>query len=499
MKKMILIILALIFCLSFMLWGCSEKPATYEIDFCGEKQLYDGAKDSYSAGESVKLYYSLIADDMNYTFFLDGEKLHVDYDDEKGYIIRFNMPDHDVKLECVTKNSMTFEEGITEEYYRPTRFLSLIKSYSRNSEWDEENDLLLAYAKYSGVTLHIDDTEDFPELSRALEELYGMQIRSREDEFENMISFANEALSEGGKENFRTQIMTFDIQVRRADDLAVSLLGDSYTDFGFIKDYRAFHGITFDSITGKELTLEDVITDMDGVITVIKEELNSHRTNIEFLCETAVDDFFANATYDSISWTLDYNGVTFYFMPGDICSYGTQSATVSFAAHPELFEEKYISEPKEYITQLPKDASFFADLDDTNDLEEIYCSGSYDRAGRFYSSYGLYSEIDAEYFSEDLFAYDIHPFYVKKAGGGHYLYLFCEKGEEGDCGMMLLVFDASGGKYTKIGEMNASQYFMFPDSFILPTNPDAMLLNNRDTPEQEEIYTVGNDGMPILK
>ena len=56
-----------------------------------------------------------------------------------------------------------------------------------------------------------------------------------------------------------------------------------------------------------------------------------------------------------------------------------------------------------------------------------------------------------------------------------------------------------GGRYTKVGEINACPGFMFPDSFIVPSDPYGFRLDNRDTPEQEEVYTVGENGMPVLK
>lgn len=79
---------------------------SYTIDYCGEKECYEGAKNSYPAGTKVKLYYGLIATDTDYSFYLDEQPLQYEYDSEKGFIIQFTMPNHDVKLECVTNNSM---------------------------------------------------------------------------------------------------------------------------------------------------------------------------------------------------------------------------------------------------------------------------------------------------------------------------------------------------------------------------------------------------------
>ena len=74
------------------------------------------------------------------------------------------------------------------------------------------------------------------------------------------------------------------------------------------------------------------------------EELNSHQWSGDVYSETAIADYFTERVEDGISWTLDYNGVTFYFHPGDVSaeSNGIQTATVAFAKHPELFVEKYM-------------------------------------------------------------------------------------------------------------------------------------------------------------
>ncbi len=87
------------------LFGCSAKR--YRVEYDGSKELYKGAKDSYRAGKKVTLYFPYVATDTDYHFDLDGERLNVSYDDKKGFILSFTMPDHDVKLRLETVNSMT--------------------------------------------------------------------------------------------------------------------------------------------------------------------------------------------------------------------------------------------------------------------------------------------------------------------------------------------------------------------------------------------------------
>ena len=88
------------------LFGCAANK--YNVDYCGAKDLYRGAKDSYKAGTKVTLYFELIATDTDYSFTLDGEPLKFEYDDKKGFVISFTMPEHDVKLECHWQNSIVY-------------------------------------------------------------------------------------------------------------------------------------------------------------------------------------------------------------------------------------------------------------------------------------------------------------------------------------------------------------------------------------------------------
>ena len=89
--------------LALLLTGCSGEKYRVEYD---SKDAYSNAKDMYRAGTTVTLYYDLIATDTDYKFLLDGEYIPFTYDDKKGFVIEFVMPEHDVTLECEMRNSM---------------------------------------------------------------------------------------------------------------------------------------------------------------------------------------------------------------------------------------------------------------------------------------------------------------------------------------------------------------------------------------------------------
>ena len=92
--------------------GETEHPvysgSEYTVDYGGRKDAFLDAEDTYPSGQTVTVYYDFrrIGTDTDYSFYLDGERLNCIFETGKGYVIRFVMPEHDVKLECRSSNSM---------------------------------------------------------------------------------------------------------------------------------------------------------------------------------------------------------------------------------------------------------------------------------------------------------------------------------------------------------------------------------------------------------
>lgn len=388
--------------------------------------------------------------------------------------------------------------GEDKEVVELPQILSLRQKYS--TRYERQDAVCILFSEYSNVTMW-EGAEQYPEMVRVLSEIEGMQTRSMEDEVDNILSFAQEML-DVNSESFEIQVSTLDVQVRRADSVVVSLLSDSYADYGFIRDFRGMWGSNYDVQTGEQLLLSDVVFDMESLPEIVLKELNSHIWAGDFYSETVVEDYFRNTPEDGISWTLDYNGVTIYFGDGDLAEPGNgrQTATVSFAEYPELFVEKYMNVPEAYMVRLPLDHSYFTDLDGDGTLEELNCTGFYNEADRFYTKFGIYTDLDGYYHYEELFAYDFQPYYVKTEDGNHYIYLFCEESEGGNRQMMLVVYNVNGGILTRVGDMNIAPAYIPSDIFVLPLDPNNMFLDNYDSLTQDaEVYMVGSDGMPIKK
>ena len=378
-------------------------------------------------------------------------------------IIGFASCKKDNPDENVTDNSsttQTYNENIKDEI----KVLSLNKEYISHYELYEDTSVMLVRSEYSNVTLDKSMEKQYPLLAKTLLDTSAMRKRAMENEKDNYISFATEEFKKDS-ESFSTYISTLDVQVRRADSIVVSILEDYYADGS-----RKFNGINYDTESGKELGLADVFTDTSKIPTVVEKEIMSRIGEDEPFSNTAVVEYFKNIPDDSITWTLDYNGVTFYFNPGDIAptNFGVQVVTVFFAGYPDLFNKKYTIVPDEYIVSLPVSAPFYTDITGDKKAEELIVSGDYDDNTKFYHTIIINSEISE--FETEWFSY-IEPYYVKTKDSKSYVCVFSVNNEEEGKEFTLSVYELKNGKAKLLSVSNTGMKCKGENALALPTNP----------------------------
>lgn len=103
--KIVIVCASVILCAAAIFTMTSCKAERFRV-ICSE--LFENVKDSYKAGERVKINFPFVATDTDYSFFIDGEALNGSYDEQKGYVFEFTMPDHDVNITFESKNSMVY-------------------------------------------------------------------------------------------------------------------------------------------------------------------------------------------------------------------------------------------------------------------------------------------------------------------------------------------------------------------------------------------------------
>ena len=384
-------------------------------------------------------------------------------------------------VETTTQNT---ENNAKEEI----TVLSLNKEYVSHYEWYEDYPTMLVRSEYSTVVLDESFATEYPALAKTLSETSIMRKKSMEEEKDNLLFDATKEFMNDG-EYFSTYISTLDVQVRRADRIAVSILEDYYSDYG-----RSFNGLNYDTESGNLLALSDVITDTSEISEIVENIIMTRIGEQEPFGETAVADYFANTAQEDIDWTLDYNGVTFYFNAGAIAptNFGVQTATVTFAEYPELFNERYTVVPDAYIVSLPVSSSFYTDVTGNNRLEEIIVMGDCDTESRYYNTLSVYYE--GSFHNEEWSAYELDPYYVKTADGNSYIYLFSLNSEDENRETVLSVFKLENGEVKFIGTSEIGMLCKGNKIFALPTDPNNLLLDAYDG-ATDSVYSADENGV----
>lgn len=384
------------------------------------------------------------------------------------------------------ETTQTAENEISEEI----TVLSLNKEYFSHQEWYEDYPQMLVRSEYTDVTLDKSMEKKYPLLAQALTETSVMRKRAMEEEKDNFIVTATEKLL-NDSEAFSTCVSTLDLQVRRADSVAVSIVEDYNSE-----NDRFFNCLNYDTESGKLLALSDVVTDIAKIPEIVEKVIMNRIGEEEPFGKTAIPDYFKNTSEEDIAWVLEYNGITFYFEPGTVSptNFGIQTVTVTFAEYPDLFKGKYTAVPDAYAVSLPLSSPFFTDITGDKRADEFTVSGNYDHDGRYYYTLGINSE--SSNYEVDWFAYDLNPYYVKTADGESFLYVFSEESETEDRQMILSVFSLKNGEIKQISETDMGLLYRGNNVFALPTDPDNLLLCDSDDNYSDMYFYVNENGIP---
>lgn len=235
-----------------------------------------------------------------------------------------------------------------------------------------------------------------------------------------------------------------DVYVRRADTLAVSLMeyGESYE--GGVHGLYGINGRSFDTGTGKELTLDDVFTDRKALMSAIENRLCQDYPNASFMEDggkALIKEMVGRMVGDgTIPWTLDPGGATFYFNPYLIGSYmeGIFAATILFDEQPELFRDKYRHAPGYYCMELlpyHKVRTAFA-----RGKKGTICVGQSDS--------GILVTVDGKSLNDYGEVSSLRPVLVSLSNGRRYIYV--DAVDAGEIWETTKVYDVSGKEPIRI-------------------------------------------------
>jgi len=91
----------------FSLFGCGKPKYKLIFDNSG----FTSGKLKYAQGEQVTVIYEGIATDTRYSFYSDDVDFAEKYEADKGYVLTFTMPEHDVRIGVERQNTMEIDPG----------------------------------------------------------------------------------------------------------------------------------------------------------------------------------------------------------------------------------------------------------------------------------------------------------------------------------------------------------------------------------------------------
>ena len=295
--------------------------------------------------------------------------------------------------------------------------LGIYKTELSNSHFEMLNDNY--YSLYATNQYFLADektTLRYPELADAL-----MQLKEQKEQNFDM---ATESLLDSQQFMIETESYPIDLtdytecRVLRADNVLFSFIETNENYYGGAHGMYSVAGYAFDVDTGKNLSFTDIVVDETKIRDLIAEKLDEEYGDIFFDdIHTLIDQY----DFNSLCWSISYFDVTLYFNPYDLGPYasGSQQVVFPFSEYADLFDEKYLSVPEQFVTQLSEYEQFCMDVNGDGKNEDIGLSSKYLED----DCLSVLISVDGKETDSDSRSYRIDT-YLIKVQNKVYLYLF---------------------------------------------------------------------------
>lgn len=295
--------------------------------------------------------------------------------------------------------------------------LGIYKTELSNSYFEMLNDNY--YSLYATNQYFLADEKTslrYPKLADAL-----MQLKEQK---EHNFDMATESLLDSQQFMIETESYPIDLtdytecRVLRADNVLFSFIETNENYYGGAHGMYSVAGYAFDVETGKNLSFTDIVVDETKIRDLIAEKLDEEYGDIFFDdIHTLIDQY----DFNSLCWSISYFDVTLYFNPYDLGPYasGSQQVVFPFSEYADLFDEKYLSVPEQFVTQLSEYEQFCMDVNGDEKNEDIGLSSKYLED----DCLSVLISVDGKETDSDSWSYRIDT-YLIKVQNKVYLYLF---------------------------------------------------------------------------
>ncbi len=280
--------------------------------------------------------------------------------------------------------------------------------------------------------------DDHPSLKKAVDKINSANVKEMNGNFEDFQKDMKTEADESSGGDLLHHICTYGIYqyVTRADEAVFSTV-ESHEIQGATEDYRTLIGINLDPKTGKDIALDDVVTDISELGDTIEDILTG-----AYYPDNTIKDIMKElnrrlgsgklVSSEKLSFAIGYEGLTFYLnntVNYSVMDFGQNAMTVfvPYYGNDELFDEAFTDAPSSFAYQLPVSSVFSTSAYMDTGYDKVYKEIDLYPAADEYStvtgfSFGINSSINRV---ENFYAYDITATYVKAPGGDCYVYIQC--------------------------------------------------------------------------
>lgn len=322
--------------------------------------------------------------------------------------------------------------------------------------------ITLCEVSWQNLVLADESAEVYPGLAEELQER-NAELNKRYQEVTADLRVSAEEICELQGEYFYPLSSNSSYAVQRADNYILSIREDFKDDWGGAHGMYGSTGINYDINTGEELIITDVLADIETLPVILSEKIMEQYAD-EYEIFESLKETLEGYSAEDYSWTIGYEGITFYFQPYEIASYamGLIKATIWFDEMPELFEEKYTQvEKKEYSIALSLNQEVEVDLDaEDGKKNRLFVSEYYETEEDIeYGVMRLSIKLDDDTYTEtECYGYEINPYLVciGTPENKNY-YLYAETVAENDY-KTLSVYGIKDGEITLNGRLDGTGF-----------------------------------------
>lgn len=337
--------------------------------------------------------------------------------------------------DSVENSQDSSQDNDTVDVQQESQYLNVSVGKLHDSEIDQIS------LMYGNCCLFELDAPEYPALEEAVAQYNTETEQNWITSMNDLKSWAREdydaAVAEG-YEFYGPYVSEDEMYITRADAKALSAVTTNYWYSGGAHGMSGYSAVNFDTQTGRKLAIEDVIADTNALPNVLATEMLEQyphlATTVQDMWSMSLEDYLASyltpEEADDITpeftWTLGYEGVTFYFGAYEIGSYadGNQVVVLTYNEYPELFNKEYFtSVTQDYVMQILPfwyGEEGFTDINSDGVMDMIIIDGDYAAEFEMYSSLNV--TVNGNTYRHEAYYYELTS-YVVKANGNTYIYV----------------------------------------------------------------------------